>query len=251
MQTPTSIGDTMFYTIKAYDIDSHKRAMPVALIRAMHEAAMQNVIRLGISVWDLEPQQLAWVLSNKYVQFERLPILGERLQIVTQPAGFEKVFTYRDYLAYDEKGELVFYAASTWLLMNTTTRRMMRIPESIRHFEKEVPPIEDCLDRSRIDFKAFDRGHFEAKFRVDWHDLDFNQHANNVNYIRWMLEVLGSVLSDWQLKKLEIQFKAECHWGDELIASAMHLGNKIYLHQLNKVKDGKLLAIARTSWEGE
>ncbi|MEL6942473.1 MAG: acyl-ACP thioesterase domain-containing protein, partial [Bacteroidota bacterium] len=174
MKAPTAIGEVFDYTIKAYDIDAHKRATPLALIRAMHEAAMQNVIRLGISVWDLEPQNLAWVLMSKYVQFERLPNLGEKIKILTQPSGFEKVFTYRDYKVLDEEGNTLLYSASTWLLMNTQSRRMTRIPENIRALEKEIPAPEDCLPRCEVKFKKLEEIDMQEQVKVGWHDLDFN-----------------------------------------------------------------------------
>ncbi|MEN0046287.1 MAG: acyl-ACP thioesterase domain-containing protein [Bacteroidota bacterium] len=246
MQAPTSIGEVFNYTIKAYDIDAHKRATPLALIRAMHEAAMQNVIRLGISVWDLEPQNLAWVLMSKYVQFERLPILGEKIQILTQPSGFEKVFTYRDYKVLDEAGNTLLYSASTWLLMNTQSRRMTRIPENIRSFEKDIPDAEDCLPRCDVKFNKLEQIHTQEDIKVGWHDLDFNGHANNVQYIRWMLEPLGVVLKEKQLQRLEIQFRAECRWQEVLKSTIQKQEDHSYLHQLSR--NEKVLALARTIW---
>lgn len=247
MQSPTSIGEVFNYTIKAYDIDAHKRATPLALIRAMHEAAMQNVIRLGISVWDLEPQNLAWVLMSKYVQFERLPILGEKIKILTQPSGFEKVFTYRDYKVLDEAGDTLLYSASTWLLMNTESRRMKRIPENIRSFEKDIPASEDCLPRCEVKFKKLRQIDTQESIKVGWHDLDFNGHANNVQYVRWMLEPLGEVLKEKQLQRLEIQFRAECRWNEILMTSVQKENENSYLHQL--AREEKVLASARTIWK--
>jgi len=248
MQTPTTIiGEVFDYTIKAYDIDAHKRATPLALIRAMHEAAMQNVIRLGISVWDLEPENLAWVLMSKYVQFERLPVLGEKIKIITQPSGFEKVFTYRDYKILDETGNTLLYSASTWLLMNTQTRRMTRIPEHIRRLEKDIPATEHCLPRCDVKFKKLEQIDAQENIKVGWHDLDFNGHANNVQYVRWMLEPLGEVLKKQQLKRLEIQFRAECRWQEVLTTAIQKEKGERYLHQL--LNGDKVLALARTIWE--
>lgn len=248
MLTITSIGDQYDYHIKTYDIDHDKLAMPVSLLRMMHETAMQNVIRLGISVWDLEPQQLAWVLTNMYIDFYRLPRLGEHIQIFTQPAGFERVFTYRDYQAVDEDGNILFSAASTWLLMNVETRRMSNIPDFIRHFKDDLPPEKECLNRAKLRLKAPENPSLNKDFRVDWHDLDFNQHTNNVNYVRWMLETLGTHLSDHRLKRLEIQFKSESHWNDQLEGSATALDGTTFVHQLAKVGEEKPLALAKTFW---
>ncbi|MEM1327653.1 MAG: acyl-ACP thioesterase domain-containing protein [Bacteroidota bacterium] len=243
----TSIGEEVVYHIKTYDIDHRKQVTPTALLTMMHDAAMQNVIRLGISVWDLEPQQLAWVLTNFYIDFERYPIMGEEIQIRTQPSGFERVFTYRDYEAIDSQGELIFSAASAWLLMNTQTRRMSRIPTFIRHFENDIPSPENCLERARLNIPNLVQADVEQGFRVHWHDLDFNGHANNVNYVRWMLETVEHQLMTHQLKRLEIQFKSEGKWKDELRGEAQKLNDDTYLHRL--CRGEQTLAIAKTIWE--
>ena len=61
------------YTIRTYDIDSRKQATLPALIRLMQEAAMEQVIQLGISVWDLEAHNISWVLMRKHLKLVRMP----------------------------------------------------------------------------------------------------------------------------------------------------------------------------------
>ena len=63
------------------------------MINLMQEAAMQNVIKMGVSVWDLEPHNISWVLMRLLLNVQRVPMLGERIKIVTHPAGFEKIYT--------------------------------------------------------------------------------------------------------------------------------------------------------------
>ena len=61
-----------------------------------------------------------------------MPLLGETISIKTYPAGFDKVFTYRDYHIYSAKNELIAQSASTWLLINTVERNIAQIPDDIR-----------------------------------------------------------------------------------------------------------------------
>ncbi|MCB0622180.1 MAG: hypothetical protein KDC41_26495, partial [Saprospiraceae bacterium] len=62
---------TAEYQIRTYEIDSRKQATVTALVKLMHETAMQNVIDMKLSVWDLEPRQISWVLMKKYVNIDR------------------------------------------------------------------------------------------------------------------------------------------------------------------------------------
>ncbi len=120
------------YTVGAFDIDAYKRMTAPALLRVLNEVAMQHVLALKLSVWDLEPHKIAWVLLRLEIRIHRLPELGEQLSIHTQPSGFERVFTYRDYRVTDAEGKLIVEAATTWVLFNIENRRPTRIPSWIR-----------------------------------------------------------------------------------------------------------------------
>ena len=90
------------FQVRAYDINQHKTISIPAFVKLMQEAAMQHVLKLKLSVWDLEPQNLAWVLMRKHIQIDRYPILGEEISIKTHPSGFEKILTHRDYRVFDQ-----------------------------------------------------------------------------------------------------------------------------------------------------
>lgn len=243
------IGYQSNYEVRTYEIDSRKRMTIPALARLMQEAAMQNVIELKLSVWDLEPHCLSWVLMRKQLQVSRLPVLGERILVTTYPAGFERLFTYRDYRVLSEQGELLAASSSTWLLMDTQSRSMAPIPEHILAFRDKMPPPEECLPRPGGRLPRFEEAHSAKNFEVNWHDLDFNEHLNNTLYIQWLLEPLPRErLEGGRLRRLDINYRAECHWQDQVRAEVQHLEGQQYLHRLVRAEDGKELAVARTEW---
>jgi acyl-ACP thioesterase len=88
------------FCVRTFEIDSTKSATLPAIVQLMQEAAMQNVIDIKLSIWDLEPHKISWVVMRKNMTINRLPVLGEKIQILTYPAGFEKFFTYRDFHSY-------------------------------------------------------------------------------------------------------------------------------------------------------
>ena len=49
-------------SIRTYEINQHKTISIPAFVKLIQEAAMQHVLHLKLSVWDLEPLHLAWVL---------------------------------------------------------------------------------------------------------------------------------------------------------------------------------------------
>ena len=246
---PDLIHNTSF-TVRTYEVNSRKEATLPALVRLMHEAAMENVLKLKMSVWDLEPLHLAWVLMRKHIRIYRIPMLGEKLQMRTHPSGFEKVFTYRDYRVWDEEGKKVAEVSTTWLCMDTQTRRMTRIPDHIRAME--LPPKDTCLpipDRKPLAFEQADQ---QLSYRVNWFDLDFNSHLNNVQYVQWMLEAAPeSLLKSAQVKEMELQYKAEALLGDELLSEVEIVDDFTCRHRLVRPADGKELAVGQSVWGGK
>lgn len=251
MTTLPSIGLRLDYTVQTFDIDRRRRMTLAALVRQMQEAAMQNVMGLKVSVWDMEAEHLSWVLLRKNLNVERLPLVGEKLSIVTYPAGFEKVFTYRDFKVYDENEKLIATSSTTWLLLDTQTRRMTRIPDFVLAFAPQIPPPEDCLPRAKTNVPKLERVDASLPFRTNFHDLDFNGHLNNVFYIQWMLETLpDEVLENGHFRSLDIQYKVESHWKDEVLAERQDLDGGKFATRLVRQSDGKELAVGvfRGNW---
>lgn len=243
------LGYAEDFTIRAYEIDSRKQATPAALVRLMQEAAMQNVIRLKLSVWDLEPLQISWVLMRLNLRINRLPKLGEQIRILTYPAGFEKVFTHRDYRVFDADNNLIASSSSTWLLMNTQTRRMARIPDFILQYNNQMPPEADYLAHATDHLPKLERLDVRKTYEVNWHDLDFNSHLNNTLYIQWMLETVeDQVLQTGYLKELDILFRMEALWKEVIHAQLQKIDHQTFLHRLVRASDDKELATMRSRW---
>lgn len=238
------------FTIRTYEIDNQKRASVPALINLLHEAAMQNVMALGVSVWDLEPQRLAWVLLRMQVSVSRMPLLGETIRIVTYPAGFERLFTYRDYKVYDATGEMIAWAASSWVLMDIDSRSLARIPAFILEFRNNMPAASTCLPRPVSILPKWEELNPRSQtFKVNWHDLDFNLHATNSMFVQWLIESLpDETLLKGELKWLDVQYRAEVLWKDEVLSQAYPQEDGTFLHRLLRGGNQKELAVGMSKW---
>ena len=244
---PEQLSHTEFFQIRTYETGQKKEATIPHLLKLMHEAAMQNVLQLKVSVWDLEPHQISWVLRRMQVKFHRLPALGEKIKISTNPAGFQKLFTFRDYRVWDEQDRPLAQSSSTWLLMNTQTRRMSPIPDFISNIP--MPPSDQCLPRPSGKLPPFVQAQNEKTFVVNWFDLDFNGHLNNVHYLSWMLEPLPQeILRTAQIEFLDIIYRAEAVLNDVLTSEIQQIEKGIFLHRLVNEKQREL-ASALSRWQ--
>ncbi|MEM1216590.1 MAG: acyl-ACP thioesterase domain-containing protein [Bacteroidota bacterium] len=237
------------YQIRSYDVDWRKRLTLPALMRLVNEAAMGHVIQLKLSVFDLEPQNMGWVLLRLRLDVERLPTLGEKVQLTTAPTGFERAFTYRDYYLTDENGNTLATGSSTWVLFDVQKRRPLRIPDWIKASLEALPISTAPLERPSTkltDWHSAAQTH-EKLLPVSWFDLDFNQHVSNPHYVRLLLESLPEQLLDEATpRQLQLHYLQEARQGEQLLSCSQAVGQDHWQHQL--ARQGKPIAQAETTW---
>lgn len=238
------------YTVRTYEIDHRKRMTVPALVRLMQEAAMQQVMQLRVSVWDLEPEGISWVMMRLQMEIDRLPLLGETITVKTGPTGLERVLTYRNFWVYDAEGQLIAQAVTHWVLMDTSTRRLRPVPDwIINRFSEFIPTTHDGLQPSRHKLPMLTQADHRKSFRVRWHDLDFNNHLNNTYYILYLLEGLPAEwLSDHQLTRLDIAYKAEVRMEESFEIHMQQLASGQFLHRMTQGAEERVLAEMTTEW---
>ena len=236
------------FSIRSLEVDQNQQLTIPSLIKLMQETAMQNVIGMNVSYWDLVKENVSWVLMRMFIKINELPVMNQKVNVFTHPSGFERFFTYRDFKIYDEEKKILAQASSTWLLLNTAERKMSKLPQFILDYE--MPEEDQCLPRRKNKLPKFERIDKQLNFRVNWYDLDFNTHLNNVLYIQWMLEVLDMpYLQHGKLLEIDILFRAESTWNDEITAELQQLDEHYFLHRLVRKSDQKELAKATSLWQ--
>lgn len=235
------IGD---FKVRTSEIDAQKRIKIDSLIQLMQETSMQNVLSLKLSVWDLEDKALSWVLLKKDIHIASLPSVGETIQIKTYPAGFERIFAYRDFIVYNSKDEIIATAGSVWGLLDTNSRKLIKIPPY--EFYDVVP--EDRLDKPS--FKLSEKMEETHSITSDilWRHLDWNNHVNNIVLIQNMLDVIPSTfLYKNTLSHFSIQFKNESVLGDQLFSSC-EINDLTINHVIKRATDKAIIALAKSTW---
>ncbi len=208
---------------------------------------MQHVLKIGVSAKELSKINLGWVVVQQYFEFFRQPDLGEELVLTTYPTGVNRIFTYRDFKVLDTAGKVVAQASSTWLLLDTETRKMAKYPPEISELLKPSSDIENLPRPSSLKFKV-ENPTYQRTFKVGFHDLDFNKHLSNFYYFRWMLDALPSAfLKNNQIEKLEMQFEEECYLDDEINVVIEQVDEKSFLHIMKKGE--RTLVKGKTTWK--
>ncbi len=235
------------YTIRTSEITADKTLAVPSMIMLMQEASMQNVIKLKASVWDMEGDAISWVLLRKKLKVFRYPLLGETVRIVTYPSYFEKIFAYRDYKIYDQGGEMLAQASSTWTLLNTETRKLQKIPDNFLNMP--TPNDEEKLDPPSSKIALIESKDFSKTFRVGWFDTDWNEHANNVFLVKSIIEASPpELLRNKSIKELVYHIRSESFWNEELTINGQKLKNNLYAYEVLDAPLGKVIAQASIEW---
>jgi fatty acyl-ACP thioesterase A len=195
---------------------------------------------------------LIFVMTRMQVQMDHYPRWGDMVQVETwfQEAG--KLGAQRDWIITDRiTGRHLGRATSTWVMININTRRLSKMPESMRQrcswYQMQPPANAIPSNFCRLKIPELDLTHSSAstssngngsesnntsngantipnkssqqRFVARRGDMDMNGHINNAVYFAWGIETVPEeVYENCHLYQMEVDFKAECLCGDVIEA---------------------------------
>ena len=239
------------YRVHTYETDARGLVRPVALLNYLQDSAGEHAGRLGLSVIDLFKRGLTWVLSRYHVVVHRYPGIGARLEVTTWPSGKRGRFATRDFEVADGAGGPVLSATSSWMVLDLSLKKTLAV--------EDVVGPGYALERRALDdpfasLPVLSASDAESRFRVEASHLDWNRHVNNAGYVQWALEsVPQDLLFGSRPVDLEVSYRAEAVYGDEVVAAAQKIPGPgpgaAFIHRISHAATGAELARLRTRWE--
>ena len=182
---------------------------------------------------EMRDANLAWVCTRLHIDVESYPRWGDQVEVRTWFEAQGRIAARRDWEmrctsdGSDGRASTpVGKATSQWIAFNLEKRKLARIPQSvIDQFESQA--LKGCVVMGEEydaaeklpDVRGMPGLTLPKSHSVRRSDLDMNQHVNNVVYTEWLLEsVPEHYWSDYQLKELILEFRNECHLGDNVDA---------------------------------
>jgi acyl-ACP thioesterase len=241
---------TESFAVRVFEIGADGTLAVRSLCDFLQEAAGNHARALGVSVEELLRKDLTWVLSRLRMQVHRLPVNGEPVTVRTWPSGIHRLFALRDFTVIDAQGRTISSAVSAWLILDTRSRRPVRVqgifnsPDTSslpRAFAADLEKLPGCADAEN-----------EIALSVRWSDLDVNRHVNNSRYAEWVVEgVAGGDGESGVLTRLDIDFLAETqHPGTVRVRMRRDTAEpSVRAHSICRAEDGVEVARARTEWK--
>ncbi len=224
------------FTVSSYDIDPGGKARLTAIANYLQETAYVHAGKLGLGYDDLAASGTAWILSRMQIRVLVRPDWDDELTVETWPRGLEKIFALRDFRISDRAGREVAEATTCWLMVNTLTRRPLRIPSDYLAFE---PRTDAVFDHTPGKISLPEGMAFCERRKVKYSDLDVVGHVNNVRFIEWCSDALGTdLLTGHFISGFEINFIGEARPGDEVeITCSGKQSTEIFLSGKNVTAD--------------
>jgi acyl-ACP thioesterase len=167
----------------------------------------------GISYLDMQQHHQAWVLSRMRIEISKLPKWKDVITIKTWIKTLENSRSIRCLEMFLNEEKLIG-CETFWVVINTTTRRPDNLALPHTHFEKyDTDSISQPIQKITIP-EVFTH---KNERRILLSDIDIVNHANNVKYLEWCLDVANAeqILSN-SIKALNLNYLQELNYNDTI-----------------------------------
>ena len=223
------------------------RVAGVAGDEQMFADRQDHAEKLGVGYQRLQAENKIWVLSRLLIKIARYPRWAETVRVHTWPRAAKSVFAMRDFEMFDSSGERMLAGASAWLLLDTTTKKPLRVDKLVSEIQKSFPDRRALeqepqkLDRCESNSASFD-------VTVRYTDIDVNGHVNNSRYIGWLMDAHSLELHrSHTVKSLEVNYLGETIAGDKISILTQEAVPGEYRHSMVK-EDGTEVCRGRIEW---
>lgn len=198
------------------DFDCNGNIRISTLLHIMSDVAGIACENMGYSrEWMLQRGQV-FLLSQIRVTFLGKANRDERIRVATWADGTKGVLFLRHFRVTAEDGSLIAEAASTWILVNPTDRKILR-PKDLAGevITAQVEPKPALPQKLRYNADALIYGE-RATRPVRYTDLDLNHHVYNARYADMIYDVIPEADAAKTPAVFQITYKQEAVLGDTL-----------------------------------
>ena len=237
---------TVEFEVMIHEAGPDKKARLKTLFNYMQAAADAHSRTQGTSLGDFESSNLSWVYSRFYADVMRYPFLYEKLTCSTWRSKIEKQLAFREFSIKDSQGKVLVAATSTLALINRDTRKPVDLDSSSGIFFKTVPERAVDYTFNRIPVK--DVPEFTYRSGARYEDIDVNNHMNNSSYAQNVYESLLGRIPETELASIDIAFRGEVSFRDELVCFSAAGEDGAYYHRMLYETKNSVSALAVTVW---
>lgn len=202
-----------------------EQEMPVTLmVNRLIEIATMAANAWGVGYADLIGNNCGWVLTRLAAEMTRYPQVNERYSIDTWIDQYNNHYSQRNMEIRGCDGAVIGYARTIWMVIDFGTRTAVDITR-LSHITKNVlHKVNPIAPQGRVRLKTITS---ESDYTFKYCDCDVNRHVNTTRYVELLMNQLPLELYDnKQLKRLELTFMHEAHYGDTVSVKVEELAHE-------------------------
>lgn len=179
------------------------------LFQHLQNAAVMHSEKAGYQMDAMIQGGQGWVLNKMEMKVFRYPVYGETIDITTWSRGMKGVKAKREFLVSAD-GEVLIAASSVWVLVDSVTMKILRIPEDM---ESSYTVHEDiALNENLEKWRAVKDVTADAPVSISTRSSDYDPlgHVNNTIYFDFLETAINRKFqSPVRIRKVKIQYVHE------------------------------------------
>ena len=213
--------------IPCYYTDASFHLKPASFMDIAQEMAYHAASALSFGYDELQVHHTAWVLSRMNFRFLDPPKWRDDVSLYTWHKGLDGLFFLRDFelrkagdTDFADKSKVLVACTTSWIVMNTETRRLVRSEEVLGM----VPVETQCTDNaivepcSKVTMPKDAEPEHVMDHVVAYSDVDIIGHTNNARYVVLAMDCIDyEDASSAPIKELSIVFNRETKPGETIM----------------------------------
>ena len=222
------------FPVRYHDTDANETVGPTFLFKYIQEAAMLQMAAQKPSYRELLNQNKAFVLSGIRVEIYEPLTYGEHITVSTWGCD-ARGYTYPRSYSITRGDELICEANSTWALVDTREKRLVRANEIELNYCTDKP--NELANPVRFRIPSELTLSLVGEYTIRYSDTDVNGHMNNTNYPDMLLNAMPAPQNK-VIKSIAISYQNESKAWDYLKLYLGKTDGKYYMRSV--FEDGKV-----------
>ena len=120
------------FELRYFEMNKFGEAASTTILTLLEETAADHCYSINHSLYDLEKQNIGWVLLSGIMTIDRYPSYKEKIIIRTWMSSYSMIKGIRENIIYDEKRNIIGKAKGLWVFFDIMRRRPIQIFDSIK-----------------------------------------------------------------------------------------------------------------------
>jgi acyl-ACP thioesterase len=111
------------YKMRYFEMNKFGMASPITILTLLEETAADHCYNIGYSLYNLEKQNIGWILISGTIDMIRYPQYKEEIIIKTWLSKYSLVKGYRENIIFDNARNIIGKAKGIWAFYDIKKRK--------------------------------------------------------------------------------------------------------------------------------